>query len=97
MQCGIVLWEMLTEFLVRSYFQQNELLINFFLIFVTYNHSSHIKYVHICEDCNSKFVEMHIDVSDIYPSTLLFYNRHRVNINITIYRTVYLHTDMCKC
>ena len=51
------------------------------------------KYVHICEDCNSKFVEMHVDASDIYPSVLVFYTRHRVNI--TIYQTVYLHTDMC--
>ena len=31
--------------------------------------------------------------SDIYPSALVFYTRHQVNI--TIYRTVYLHTDMC--
>jgi len=37
----------------------------FFLISVTYNRSSHIKYVHICEDCNSKFVEMQVDTSDI--------------------------------
>ena len=36
---------------------------------------------------------MHVDALDIYPSALVFYNRHRVNI--TIYRTVYLHTDMC--
>jgi hypothetical protein len=36
---------------------------------------------------------MHIDASDIYPSALVFYTRHQVNI--TIYRTVYLHTDMC--
>ena len=36
---------------------------------------------------------MHVDASDIYPSALVFYTRHRVNI--TIYRTVYLHTDMC--
>ena len=36
---------------------------------------------------------MHVDTSDIYPSALVFYTRHRVNI--TIYRTVYLHTDMC--
>jgi hypothetical protein len=57
------------------------------------NGSSHIKYVHICEDCNSKFVEMHVDASDIYPSALVFYTRHWVNI--TIYRNVYLHTDMC--
>jgi hypothetical protein len=36
---------------------------------------------------------MHVDASDIYPSALVFYTRHQVNI--TIYRTVYLHTDMC--
>ena len=36
---------------------------------------------------------MHVDASDIYPSTLVFYTRYRVNI--TIYQTVYLHTDMC--
>jgi hypothetical protein len=36
---------------------------------------------------------MHVDASDIYPSALLFNTRYRVNI--TIYRTVYLHTDMC--
>ena len=36
---------------------------------------------------------MHVDASDIYPSALVFYTRHRVNI--TIYPTVYLHTDMC--
>jgi hypothetical protein len=38
--------------------------------------------------CNSKFVEMHGVASDIYPSALVFYTRHRVNIKI--YRTVYL-------
>ena len=43
---------------------------------------------------HSKFVEMHGDASDFYPSTLIFYTRHRVNI--MIYRTVYLYTDMCK-
>ena len=43
---------------------------------------------------NSKFVEMHGDASDIYPPALVFYTRHRVNI--TIYRTVYLHPDMSK-
>jgi hypothetical protein len=82
-QWSTVLWELLTELFVRSYIQQNELLIIL----------SHFKYVHICEDCKSKFVEMHVDASDIYPSALVFYTRHRVNI--TIYRTVYLHTDMC--
>jgi hypothetical protein len=34
----------------------------------------------ICEDCNSKFVEMYVDASDIYPSALVFYTRQRVNI-----------------
>jgi hypothetical protein len=43
---------------------------------------------------NSKFVEMHGDASDFYQFTLVFYTRHQVNI--TIYRTVYLHIDMCK-
>jgi hypothetical protein len=46
------------------------------------------------ETGNSKFVEMHGVASDIYPSALVFYTRHRVNIKI--YRTVYLHPDMCK-
>jgi hypothetical protein len=36
---------------------------------------------------------MHVDASDIYPSALVFYTRHRVNIAI-YHRTVYLHTDM---
>jgi hypothetical protein len=36
---------------------------------------------------------MHVDASDIYPSTLVFYTRHRVNI--MIYQTVNSHTDMC--
>jgi hypothetical protein len=43
----------------------------------------------------SKFVEMHRDASDFYQSALIFYTRHWVNI--TIYRTVYLHTDKCMC
>jgi hypothetical protein len=42
----------------------------------------------------SKFIEMHGNASDIYPSALVFYTWHRVNI--TIYRTGYLRTDMCK-
>ena len=29
---------------------------------------------------NSKFVEMHGVASDIYPSALVFYTRHRANI-----------------
>jgi hypothetical protein len=37
---------------------------------------------------------MHVDASDIYPSTLVFYTWHRINITI-YHRTVYLHTDMC--
>jgi hypothetical protein len=40
---------------------------------------------------NSKFVEMHRTLPDIYPSALVFYTRQRVNI--TSYRTVYLHPD----
>jgi hypothetical protein len=40
-----------------------------------------------------KFVEMHVDTSDIYTSALVFYTRHQVNI--MIYHTVYLQTDMC--
>ena len=36
---------------------------------------------------------MHVDTSDIYPSALVFYTRHQVNI--MIYRTIYLQTDMC--
>jgi len=44
---------------------------------------------------NSKFIEMHGRLPDIYPSTLIFYTQHQVNI--TIYRTVNLHPDMCKC
>jgi hypothetical protein len=43
---------------------------------------------------NSNFIEMHVDASDIYPSALVFYTRHRVNIAI-YHQTVYLHTDMC--
>jgi hypothetical protein len=43
---------------------------------------------------HSNFVEMHEDASDFYPSTLVFYTRHQVNI--TIYRTVYLYIDMCQ-
>ena len=43
---------------------------------------------------NSKFVEMHWTLPDIYPAALVFYTRRQVNI--TIYRTVYLHPDMCK-
>ena len=42
---------------------------------------------------HSKFVEMHGDASDFYRSALVFYTQHQVNI--TIYRTFYLHTDMC--
>jgi hypothetical protein len=43
---------------------------------------------------HSKFVEMQLDPPDFYPSTLVFYTRHWVNI--MNYRTVYLYTDMCK-
>ena len=38
---------------------------------------------------NSKFIEMHRRLPDIYPSTLVFYTRHRVNI--MIYGTVCIH------
>jgi len=44
---------------------------------------------------HSKFVEMHGDASEFYLSALVFYTRHRDNI--MIYRTAYLHSDMCKC
>ena len=43
---------------------------------------------------HSKFVEMHRDASEFYLSALVFYTRQRVNI--TIYQTVYLHTDKCQ-
>ena len=34
----------------------------------------------ICENCNSKIVEMYVHASDIYPSALVFYTRQRVTI-----------------
>jgi hypothetical protein len=40
-------------------------------------------------------IELHGDASDFYRSALVFYTRHQVTI--TIYRTVYLHTDKCMC
>jgi hypothetical protein len=47
---------------------------------------------------HSKLIEMHRNASDFYRSALVFHtwvqSWHRVNI--TIYWTVYLHTDMCK-
>ena len=43
---------------------------------------------------HSKFIELHRDASDFYPSALVFYTRHQVNIQN--YQTVYLHTNMCK-
>ena len=43
---------------------------------------------------HSKFIEMHGDASDFYRSTLVIYTWHQVNIRI--YQSVYLHTDMCK-
>ena len=92
-QCGIVLWEMLTELFVRSYFQQNKLLIYFFSFLwhkIIVLISNMFIYAKIC---NSKFIEMHGTLPDIYPSALVFYTRHQVNI--MIYRTVYLQTDMC--
>ena len=96
MQCGTVPWEMLTKLFVRIYIQQNKLLIYFFsflwhkIIVLISN-----LFIYLCEDCNSKFVEIHVDASDIHPSTLVFYTWRRVNI--TIYRTVYLHTNMTLC
>ena len=48
-------------------------------------------FIYICEDCNSKFVEMHVDASDIYPSALVFYTRQWVNI--TIYPAMTAFTD----
>ena len=56
----------------------------FFLISVTYNYNSHIKYVHICEDCNSKFVEMHVHVDAYNLSNCLFTYRH-VFTNVNTY------------
>jgi hypothetical protein len=93
-QCGIVLWEMLTELFVRSFFQQNKLLVYFFSLLwhkIIVLISNMFIYAKIG---NSKFVEMHGTLPDIYQSALVFYTRHRVNI--MIYRTVYLHPDMCK-
>ena len=43
---------------------------------------------------HSKFVEMHGNASDFYWSTLVFYTWHRVNISI--YLSNCIHTDMCK-
>ena len=43
---------------------------------------------------HSKFIEMHGDTSDFYQTALVFYTRDQ--LNIAIYRTVYLDTDMCK-
>ena len=75
-QCGTVLPEMF----VRSYFQQNKLLIYFFSFLwhkIIVLISNMFIYAKIG---NSKFVEMHGVASDIYPSALVFYTRHRVNI-----------------
>jgi hypothetical protein len=75
-------------------FQQSELLIYIFsfllhkIIVLIFNMFIYAKVGH------SKFVEMHRDSSDFYRSALVFYTRHQVNI--TIYPTVYLQTDMCK-
>ena len=79
-QCGTVLPEMLTKLFVRSYFQQNKLLIYFFSFLwhkIIVLISNMFIYAKIG---NSKFVEMHGVASDIYPSALVFYTRHRVNI-----------------
>ena len=43
---------------------------------------------------NSKFVEMHGTLPDIYPSALVFYTRDRVNITIYTkykYKKLYLN------
>jgi hypothetical protein len=80
-----VLREMLTELFVRSYFPQTKLLIYFFS-FLCHKIIVLISNMFIYAKIgNSKFVEMHGNASDTW---------HRVNI--TIYRTVYLRTDMCK-
>jgi hypothetical protein len=80
---------MLIELFVRRYFQQNELLLNIFsfllhkIIVLISNIVIYSKVGH------SKFVEMHVDASDFYRSTLVIYTRQQDNI--TIYRTVNLH------
>ena len=87
-QCGTVLPEMLTELFVRSYFQHNKLLIYFFSFLwhkVIVLISNMFIYAKIG---NSKFVEMHAIASDIYPSALVFYTRHRLilrSIELFIY------------
>ena len=72
-KCGTVLREMLTELFVRSYFQQNKLLIYFFSFLwnkIIVLISNMFIYAKIG---NSKFVEMHRTLPDIYPSALVFY------------------------
>ena len=59
-QCGTVLREMLTKLFVRSYFQQNKLSIYFFS-FLWHKIIVLISNMFICEDCNSKFVAIHVD------------------------------------
>ena len=87
-----VLWEMLTELFVQSYFQQSEPLIYIFsflwhkIMFLIFNIFIYAKVGH------SKFGEMHRDALHFYRFALVFYARHRVNI--TIYRTVYFQTLM---
>ena len=88
---GTVLWEMLTKLFVRSY----KLLIYFFLISFTLNHSSHIQYVHMRRltiqnwlKCTGRFRFLSIRIGILYltPGYTC----------IMIYRTVCLHADMCK-
>ena len=90
MQCGTVLQEMLINLFVRSYFQLNEPLIYFFS-FLWHKIIVLISFFIYAKIGNSKFVEMHRDASDFYRSSLVFYTRHQVNV--TIYQTVFLHTD----
>ena len=86
-----LLWEMLTKLFVRSYFQQNELLFIYFFSILWHKFIVLMNMFIYAKDGNSKFVEMHGDASDFYRSSLVFYTRHQVNV--TIYRTVFLHTD----
>jgi hypothetical protein len=93
-QCGTVLQEMLTELFVRSYFQQNKPLIYFFS-FLWHKTIVFISNMFIYSKIdNSKFVEMHGTLPDIYPSALVFYTRDRVNITIYTkykYKKLYLN------
>jgi hypothetical protein len=87
----LLLWEMLTKLFVRSYFQQNKLLFIYFFSILWHKFIVLMNMFIYAKDGNSKFVEMHRDASDFYRSSLVFYTRHQVNV--TIYQTVFLHTD----